>query len=160
MALHCTWSAYLWGNCAWEISCMNLCNPLLTRSIRLSVFSVHQASFLALHLRLYLSGNDTDWGAKNVRFMCLQWEEGHTYIQQLSWGLSSHRDRTAVTILSKKVSNDIKGKYAGPVPGDVLGGMQRWCSCGGPKWLFGQSHLKQVSTIITASKAYTICFLL
>ena len=28
---------------------------------------------------------------------------------------------TVVMILSKKVSNDIKGKYAGPVPGDMLG---------------------------------------
>ena len=60
----------------------------------------------------------------------------------------------------KTVSNDIKGKYEGPVPGDVLGVTQRWCSCGGPNWLFGQPHLKQVSTIITASKAYTVCFLL
>ena len=63
----------------------------------------HQASFLALHLRLYLSGNDTDWGAKIVpMFMHLQWEEGHTHIQQLSWGFSSHGDMTAVMILSKK----------------------------------------------------------
>ena len=38
---------------------------------------------------------------------------------------------TVVMILSKKVSDDIKGKYVGTVPGDMLGVMQRWCS-GGP----------------------------
>ena len=39
---------------------------------------------------------------------------------------------TVVMILSKKVSNDIKGQYVGTVPGDILGVMQRWYS-GGPK---------------------------
>ena len=67
-----------------------------------------------------------------LMFMQLQWEEGHTHIHQLSRGFSPHGDMTAVTIMSKKVSNDIKGKYAGLVPGDVLGGTQRWCTCGGP----------------------------
>ena len=162
MALHCSWSAYPWGNCSWEISRMNLCNPLLTCSIRLSIFSIHTKHlFLPYTCTCTLLEMTQPEGPKMfLIFMHLQWEEDHTHIHQLSWGLSSHRDRTAVTILSKKVSNDIKGKYAGPVPGDVLGGTQRWCSCGGPNWLFGQSHLKQVSTTITASKACTMCFLL
>ena len=158
MALHCTWSAYPWGNPTWEISGMNLCNPLLTRSIRFSVFSVHQESFLALHLRLYLSGNDTDWGAKNVRFMCLQWEEGHTYIQQLSWGLSSHGDMTVVMILSKKVSNDIKGKYAGPrwrAGGDTEV-VQLW----GTELTFWTTPFKASFNHHHSLLVYTICFLL
>lgn len=124
-----------WGNCTRVISRTKLGNPLLMCSITHGNVSIHTTN-----LSLFYSSSFTflemtqPKGLKNCLCSCIFSEKRvkHTFISFGDEIFLSYCDMTAVMIQSnKKVSNDIKGKYARPVPID-LGGTRQRNEGGGP----------------------------